>query len=202
MHWVRQLPGQLFHNIISHGICRLAEFIDDADVDVTATARQSAKLCALNGQEVLDELRVMIWDARGTSAYFCFSTQVKPALNRLRVCGPANTIEVDVSSGTVTCGDGGSYKSYLTYVVPPWKRGIQQLGAAVGNLASVLAMERLNDAGMGQLVREFYRCIELRGAPPIPYREIVLTARIMDSIFSQVMPTPNSASRRSAECVL
>ena len=28
-HWVRQLPGQLFHNIISHGIAKLAEFLDD-----------------------------------------------------------------------------------------------------------------------------------------------------------------------------
>ena len=28
-HWLRQLPGQLFHNIISHGIAKLAEFLDD-----------------------------------------------------------------------------------------------------------------------------------------------------------------------------
>ena len=28
-HWVRQLPGQLLHNIVSHGIARLAEFLDD-----------------------------------------------------------------------------------------------------------------------------------------------------------------------------
>ena len=28
-HWVRQLPGQLLHNIISHGIAKLAEFLDD-----------------------------------------------------------------------------------------------------------------------------------------------------------------------------
>ena len=26
-HWVRQLPGQLFHNIISHGIAKLVEFL-------------------------------------------------------------------------------------------------------------------------------------------------------------------------------
>ena len=27
-HWVRQLPGQLLHNIISHGIARIAEFLE------------------------------------------------------------------------------------------------------------------------------------------------------------------------------
>src|SRR5690606_26829687 len=26
-HWVRRLPGQLMHNIISHGIARIAEFL-------------------------------------------------------------------------------------------------------------------------------------------------------------------------------
>ena len=26
-HWVRKLPGKLLHNIISHGIARIAEFL-------------------------------------------------------------------------------------------------------------------------------------------------------------------------------
>ncbi len=42
-HWVRQLPGQLFHNLISHGIARLAEFLDD-DVEISAHAHQSERL--------------------------------------------------------------------------------------------------------------------------------------------------------------
>ena len=25
-HWVRRLPGKLLHNIISHGVARIAEF--------------------------------------------------------------------------------------------------------------------------------------------------------------------------------
>src|SRR5258707_3775771 len=28
-HWVRQLPGQLLHNLISHGLAKLVEFLDD-----------------------------------------------------------------------------------------------------------------------------------------------------------------------------
>src|SRR5262249_31100130 len=43
-HWVRQLPGQLFHNIISHGIAKLAEFLDDDIVEVRADAHQSPGL--------------------------------------------------------------------------------------------------------------------------------------------------------------
>ena len=26
-HWVRRLPGMLLHNIISHGVARIAEFL-------------------------------------------------------------------------------------------------------------------------------------------------------------------------------
>ena len=37
-HWVRQLPGQLLHNLISHGIAKLAEFLDEDIVDVIDAA--------------------------------------------------------------------------------------------------------------------------------------------------------------------
>ncbi|HEX7655052.1 MAG TPA: Gfo/Idh/MocA family oxidoreductase, partial [Verrucomicrobiae bacterium] len=72
-HWVRQLPGQLFHNLISHGTARLAEFLDD-EVTISAQAHQSPRLKQLGGQEVLDELRVLLRDGKGTTAFFCFST--------------------------------------------------------------------------------------------------------------------------------
>src|SRR5437762_2892283 len=70
-HWVRQLPGQLFHNIISHGIAKLAEFLDDEVTEVVATAHQSEQLRGLGAQEVLDELRVLMRDMSGTTALFC-----------------------------------------------------------------------------------------------------------------------------------
>ncbi len=52
-HWVRQLPGQLFHNIISHGIAKLAEFLDDEVVEITAVAHQSKQLRSLGAEDVL-----------------------------------------------------------------------------------------------------------------------------------------------------
>ena len=35
-HWVRRLPGNILHNIISHGIVRLAEYISDEYPTVVA----------------------------------------------------------------------------------------------------------------------------------------------------------------------
>ncbi len=60
-HWVRQLPGQLLHNVMSHGIAKLAEFLDD-EVEVAARGHQSAQLQKLGGEEILDELRVLMRD--------------------------------------------------------------------------------------------------------------------------------------------
>jgi predicted dehydrogenase len=100
-HWVRQLPGQLLHNVVSHGIARLAEFLDGDLAYVIARAHQSPRLRALRGQEVLDELRVMIEDKTGTTASFCFSTQIQPGLNQFRIWGPRNSMTVDVSNGSL-----------------------------------------------------------------------------------------------------
>ena len=94
-HWVRQLPGQLFHNIISHGIAKLVEFLGDDLAEVIATAHQSNQLRSLGAQQVQDELRVMIRDTSGTTAFFCFSTQVR-GLNLLRVYGPAGSLIADI----------------------------------------------------------------------------------------------------------
>ena len=42
---------------------------------------------------------------------------------------------------------------------------------------------------MKELIERFYNSIRLGDPLPIPYREIILTAQIMDEIFAQVYPT-------------
>lgn len=186
-HWVRQLPGQLLHNILSHGIAKLVEFMGD-DVKVIATAHQSAQLRQLGGEEILDELRVLIRDASGTTAFFCFSTQIKPGLNHLRVCGPVNSISVDHASGSLIRHENRSYKSYLTYFIPPLKSARQHFRNARVNVLNFLNGRLHQDSGMKELIQRFYLSINNQSAPPIPYREILLTARIMEEIFAQVYP--------------
>ncbi len=197
-HWVRQLPGQLFHNILSHGIARLAEFLDAELEEVIASAHQSARLRQLGGQEVLDELRVLIRDRLGTTAFFCFSTQIAPGLSQLRICGPKNSIVVDQMSGSVIRQRSGSYKSYLTYFVPPFVAAAEQLKNAARNITNFLTQRLHQDAGIKELVDQFYESIRTSGPPPLPYREIILTAQIMDRIFAQVYPQQGEATPRLA----
>lgn len=39
---------------------------------------------------------------------------------------------------------------------------------------------------MKELIERFYNSVRTGSPPPIPYREIILTARIMDEIFAQI----------------
>ncbi len=184
-HWVRQLPGQLLHNILSHGIARLAEFLVD-DAEIVARAHQSEQLRKLGGAEVVDELRVLLRDSRGTTAFFCFSTQLKPGMSQFRVCGPRHSLLVDQSSGSVIRLHNGSHKSYLTFFVPPLKLAREHLANGLRNIFGFMRGELYQDSGMKELMARFYQAIGANGAPPIPYREIILTARIMDEIFRQI----------------
>ena len=184
-HWVRQLPGQLFHNLISHGIARLAEFLDDELTDIVATAHQSEQLRKLGAGDVLDELRVSVRDVRGATASYCFSTQIK-GLNQLRVYGPAGSITADIITGSTTRNSSHPYKSYFTYFIPPLKSGREHLANATRNIMNFLTQRLYQDFGMKELIQCFYNSIRLGDPVPIPYREIVLTARIMDEIFAQI----------------
>src|SRR5881227_2053625 len=186
-HWVRQLPGQLFHNIISHGIGKLAEFLDDELTEIIATAHQSEQLRSLGAQEVLDELRVMIRDNRGTTAFFCFSTQIR-GLNQLRVYGPSGSVTADIITGSLVRNKSRSYKSYLTYFVPPLKSAHEYFRNARVNVANFLTRRLYQDFGMKELIERFYNSVRTGSPLPIPYREIILTARIMDEIFVQIYP--------------
>jgi len=184
-HWVRQLPGQLFHNIVSHGIAKLAEFLDSELVEVIATSHQSPQLRAMGGEEVCDELRVHLRDARGTTAYFCFSTQLKPAINQLRIFGRANSLVIDHGSGSVVRLLNRPAKSYLTFFLPPLRLAREHFRNSCRNVILFLRRQLFQDSGMKELIGQFYDSIRHQGPPPLPYREILLTARIMDEVFAQ-----------------
>ncbi|HET6888773.1 MAG TPA: Gfo/Idh/MocA family oxidoreductase [Candidatus Udaeobacter sp.] len=184
-HWVRKLPGGLLHNIISHGVAKLAEFLDDDITDIIAIAGQSPRLKSLGDEQILDELRVLLRDKTGRTASFCFSTQLK-GLNQLRLFGPEGSIVVDHISGTVVRNKYRPCKSYLTYFVPPIRAARQHLRNARINITNFVRQRLHQDSGMKELIERLYNSIRSGSPPPIPYREIILTARIMDEIFVQI----------------
>jgi hypothetical protein len=135
----------------------------------------------------MDELRVLLRDNSGTTALFCFSTQVK-GLNHLRAYGPAGSITADIITGSLVRNTSRPYKSYLTYFVPPLRNAGEHFWNASRNIANFIRRRLYQDFGMKELIERFYDSIRLGKPVPIPYREIILTAKIMDEIFAQVYP--------------
>ena len=62
----------------------------------------------------------------------------------------------------------------------------QYVGNFATNVRTFLRRDFHMKSGMKYLIESFYRSIEGDAPPPIPYREILLTARIMDAIFAQL----------------
>jgi predicted dehydrogenase len=185
-HWVRKLPGKLLHNVISHGVARIAEFLACESPQVLAHGFVSPLLKSLGEQEIVDELRVIIGEESGGTAYFTFSSQMRPALNQFRVYGPRNGLVLDEDHQTLIKCSGKRFKSFAEKFLPPVMLAKQQVGNAAGNVRKFLANDFHMKAGMKCLIESFYQSIG-KGLPlPIPYREILLTSRIMDSIFQQI----------------
>jgi len=195
-HWVRRLPGQLLHNIISHGLAKLVEFLDDELTEIIVTAHQSSQLRLLGAKEVLDELRVLIRDKSDTTAFFCFSTQIKN-LNQLRIYGPSGSITADIITGTVVRKENRAYKSYLTYFLPPLKDAMEYLRNASVNVMNFVRQRLHQDFGMKELIQRFYQSIQGKTPLPVPYREIILTARLMDQIFAQIYADKETQKRHN-----
>ena len=193
-HWVRRLPGKLLQNIISHAVARIAEFFAAENPLVIAYGFASPVLKSIGEAEIIDELRVIISDQEQTTAYLTFSSQMKPAIHELRVYGTRNGMILDGDHDILLKLRGAKYKSFADKFVPPLQFAKQHLRNLTQNLKLFLTNDFHMDSGMKRLIESFYRSIWERTPPPIPYREIILTARIMDAIFEQL--ASNQTPRR------
>jgi predicted dehydrogenase len=190
-HWVRRLPGRLLQNVISHGIARIAEFLTSDAPQVIAHGFVSPFLKRVNESEIVDELRVILCEEKGTTAYFTFSTQMRPSIHQLRVYGPKNGLVLDQDHDVLIRLHGKKYTSYADKFVPPALFAKQYLGNLFTNVGLFLGRDFHMDSGMKNLIESFYRSILEETPVPIPYREILLTARIMDAIFDQLSTNGN-----------
>jgi predicted dehydrogenase len=189
-HWVRQLPGQLLHNIISHGIARIATFLNTDQPVVAAFGHSSPLLRTIDEGAIIDELRVHLSDGHNTTGYFVFSSQLSPPMNGLRIYGPQHSLVVDNFHHTLVRLRHRNYKSYLNYFVPPVHHAIEHLRNSRRNVARFLRADFHDDSGLKNCIEAFYRAIRENAEPPASRREIWLTAAIMDQIFEQLAKSP------------
>jgi predicted dehydrogenase len=198
-HWVRRLPGKLLQNTISHGIARIAEFLVTDSPQVSAFGSVSPFLRSRGETEIVDELRVVISEGAGTTAYFTFSSQMRPSLHMFRIYGDKNGLILDQDQETVIGLRGARYTSYAEKFIPPISLAGQYLGNLRTNLGTFLRGDFHMKSGMKYLIESFYRSITEGKPAPIPYREILLTARIMDDIFAQINAAQAAARNSVSE---
>jgi predicted dehydrogenase len=185
-HWVRRLPGQLAQNIISHGIARIAEFLHGDSPTVIAHGFTSRFLEEMGECDIIDELRIIISDDNRTTAYFTFSSQMRPAIHEFRIYGAQNGLILDQDHEVLLQLRGARRPSYADKFLPPASFAKQHLANLATNVRTFLARDFHMKSGMKYLIEAFYRSITDGTPVPIPYREILLTAKIMDAIFSQM----------------
>ena len=109
---------------------------------------------------------------------------MRPGLHGFRMYGPKNGLVLDQDQETLIRLRGAHYKSYVEKFVPPITLAEQNIRNVMVNLRTFLRNDFQMKSGMKFLIESFYRSI-VDGTPePIPHREILLTARIMESIFN------------------
>jgi hypothetical protein len=140
-------------------------------------------------------LRVIISEQERTTAYFTFSSQMRPALHQFRIYGPKNGLILDQDQETLIRLPGTRLKSYLEKFGAPLTLAKQYYGNVFSNLGTFAAKDFHMKSGMKYLIESFYRSITEGEPLPIPYREILLTASIMDSIFAQIQEQGAEAYR-------
>lgn len=187
-HWVRNLPGKLMHNIISHGISKIVEYFPSDNPTVIAHGFAGPMLMEIGESDIIDELRVIISDKKSTTAYFTFSTQMRPFLQQFRIYGNKNGLIIDENHQTVIKIKDKQYKSYLNQFLPPLDFSKEYFNNSCSSIAKFLKRNFHPNIGMKFLIESFYKSIQNEGPLPFSYGEILLTTKIMDQIFEQVFP--------------
>ncbi len=182
-HWINRLPGKLFQEIISHGISKIAEFLDSDNPTVKAIAYKSPFIKNLGEGELQDELRVIV-QGNNSSGYFTFSGSIKPMAHSLKVFGPQNTLELDHVHQTLIKHEVTNSKSYLKWV--KHSRNLAKQYKFNSNKTIKRFLRNEIESGTYNLIKAFHNSVYEDSAVPIPYKEILLTSKIMEKIFSQI----------------
>jgi predicted dehydrogenase len=186
-HWIHQLPGKLFQNVIDHAINKITPFLPDEPVEVIARAYRRGESENYNANEILNELRVMIF-CGGVSAYLTFSASARPVGHSLRVFGTKNTVNVDYTFRTISVEKRQTVPSALGRLLPPFQSSWHSLQQAAHNAREFAGSRAHYFAGLNRLLTLFYESILHDSPLPISYAEMLRVAEIMDEIATQVYP--------------
>lgn len=188
-HWVRRLPGSLLHNLISHGISKISEFLVGEDPHIISLSFSSPYLKRIGQTDIVDDVRAIIQDEHETTAFFLFTTQFGAGSNEFRLFGRSGNLVIDNTYRTVLRIRPSHHKSYMRYFFAPLIHAREHRNNSFRNMKLFAKNEFHMDYGMKKLMELFYAAIRDHEPDPISSAEILRTSRIMETIFKQ-MPKP------------
>ena len=181
-HWIHQLPGGIFHNVISHAVCKVTPFLLDVRPEVMAMSFGTSDVAPLP-----TELRVLV-RGESVSAYIALLSQARPVRRAVRLYGTAGTIEIDFESSLIRRIAGPALPGAFGRIEAPVRQTLEAMRNSGGAMKRFARSEMQYFAGMRALFQSLYDTIRSKGAPPIPYGEIQRVADIMDAVFEQTSP--------------
>ena len=113
-------PAGCFTTSSATEVARIAEFLTGDSPQVIAHGYVSPLLKGIGETEIVDELRVIISEEDRSSAYFTFSSQMRPSLHEFRIYGPKNGAILDQDHETLIKLRGDRHKSYIEKFAPPF----------------------------------------------------------------------------------
>lgn len=181
-HWVRSLPGGLFHNVIDHLLCNVIEFFPENNYRVQAQDLHRLP----EAGDLDDELRISLSGRRAT-AHAVFSSSARPVRQLLSLFGTKDSLLVDFSSRTLTRPPAPALPGSLGRVLVGFQQVRQSWKEATGNFSAFRRSEFHFFAGLTRLLEKFYESIRSGTEAPIPYSEILSVCRVMDTVFDQTL---------------
>jgi predicted dehydrogenase len=183
-HWIHRLPGGIFHNVISHAVCKVTPFLLDDRPDVIAMSFGAADVAPL-----ATELRVLV-RGENVSAYIALLSQARPVRRVVRLYGTAGSMEIDFDAGLARRIRDSALPGAFGRIEAPVRQTLEAARNSGRTLRKFARSEIQYFAGMRALFQALYDAVRSGGPPPIPYGEIQRVANIMDAIFKQ---TPRDA---------
>lgn len=178
-HWVRQLPGGLFQNTISHPLYRITELLTDAEPEL-----QANWFSRFSHISFPTELRANFRGEQVTGSLL-FTSSTKPCHRLTRIYGTDGSLEVNLNSQLIRADKIDRYPGAFAKIEAPWRTVRESSANLAKNVRRFWKGELHYFEGMKQTFRKFYEAVLEGGESPISYDEMIRVTSVMDRIFAE-----------------
>ncbi|MEW5802718.1 MAG: NAD-dependent epimerase/dehydratase family protein [bacterium] len=180
--WIHNLPGGVFHDIITHPLSLLLEYTG-VPREMKAMARSTGTL----PQEQPDELRILCNGPKALGT-LSISFNSKPFLHYLNLFGTEMFVQVNFDTMTFYTQPNRRLPKALKKPLFNLDQSWQISKRTLGNTWKFLRGKLRSYHGMRTLIHQFYGSIQRGEHPPLSKDQCLQVARVIDEIWDQVTP--------------